>query len=164
MRPVTEISLNRITKGIEKNGYATICFKPDSNSEIIYDETAELRGIIRQIHCSYLYVYYLSKEAPDCKTAAAKLLVIFPFDISKNVSMKFTVFKRTLIKSLISFSKNNMRKWNLTFFYPGRSNLLLSLQDPANLYDCYIETPPPSMQSGHMRWASGDLNHIYKEL
>ena len=30
--------------------------------------------------------------------------------------------------------------------------------------ECYIENPPSSMQIGHQRWASGDMNHIYKEL
>lgn len=29
--------------------------------------------------------------------------------------------------------------------------------------ECYIDDAPTSMQMGHSRWASGDLNHIYKE-
>lgn len=30
-------------------------------------------------------------------------------------------------------------------------------------FECYIQNPPASMSIGHMRWASGDVNHIFNE-
>ena len=164
LRPLTEENLKRLTKGCEKAGYAIVSVKPGAGPARIREDTDRLIEHIRKSHCSYLCVYALPDTAANGESIAATSVVVFPFGIQRNISADFTGFCESMTGQINNQARDNESEWSISVYRPNDGDLLLSLRHRIAPYGCYIQTPPASMQIGHYRWATGDINHIYKEL
>ena len=164
LRPLTETNLKRLTKGCEKAGYAIVSVKPGAGPAGIREDTVVLIEHIRKSHYSYLCVYALPDTAADGESIAETSVVVFPYDIQRNIPADFTGFCESITERINNHARDNENEWNLSVYRPNDGDLLLSLRNQTAPYCCYIQTPPASMQVGHYRWATGDINHVYKEL
>lgn len=163
LRRLTEINLTRITKGAEKDGYAIIGLKSTDNSLSSWEETKKLKTLIKSLNYSYLCVYSLPKGSASERKIAATFTVVLPYDTVRRVPTNYVEFFKST-KSAINQVRDDIRKWNYSFVFPGKGDLLYLLKHFAGNNDLYIEMPPSSMQVAHGRWTIKDLNHIYKEL
>lgn len=111
--PLNEVSLYRVTKGHDKDGYAMISAsrynpfndnKQHSDQEIVDENnkrTNKLKADIRSKGYSYVPVFGGYKEEDADRESVEKSFIVFPYD---NINRKYTDFN-TFEKDLINLSK-----------------------------------------------------------
>lgn len=157
-RELTVENLARITKGIEKKGYAFL-----DTSE---DGRRELQDALVRKGYSYLPVFLFQKNQTSA-APSGQFLVVFPYDCRNRKYAVPDAFERDMTALSGKMGENDTSNSPVRIANTPKE-LFTAILNQCNDGSeeetiCYIQTPPSSIQVGHSHWSNGNLNHIYNE-